>query len=259
MRDLISPLPAATRDQLLVTRSDGPVWRGFLTIDGVTGPIVGSLRPTQQGYPFSNVNDLIGFAYYARLSKGSASGISIVPLEATSAAAHFNLRGFYASNPSDIREEIDADARWCAASRVTNGTSACPEDPSHSFGVASRYLRLSALNGSSRFVVFAWDTFLPDEGGPSTICANHPSLGCPVSYTYRRFAADGSEALVQQATLPHVVNVIDVGGNDAASVSFVGIPNTSGATQFFALSLNSANPGSNPNLTWDALFEGFSN
>jgi hypothetical protein len=59
--------------------------------------------------------------------------------------------------------------------------------------------------------------------------------------------------------LDHVVNIIPnaaLSGSNSGWISMFDVPNVLLDTQVYAFSFNSANPGGNPNQSWDAIFEG---
>ncbi len=249
MRNLINAASPAVRAQL----TDGAFYRGFVTIDVVTAAT--ALNPRQVGYPFSQANALEGFTYYTRLSQGSANGLAMVPLEAIPNTANGLLRGFYRS--SDLREEIDTNARTCAQGLAIGAT--CPaatvSDDIDRFHL--RIFRSTPLNGNSRAVIFTWT--LGRTGGPSVIC-DDPASNCPSSYGFRQY--DESGAIIQDTTfrLNHVVNVIAdsrIIGDQAGWISVLNVPSAFNDTQAYAFSFNSAFPAGNVNLTWDAIFEGY--
>jgi hypothetical protein len=249
MRDLLNTASPAVRTQL----TQGAFYRGFMTLDAVTAPTV--LNPQQPDYPFSSSNALEGFIYYTRLSQGSANGLAMVPLEELPATTDTYLSGFYKS--SDHREEIDSTARECAQKLATG--VAC--DPAASDGDLDRFhlrvFRSTPLNGSSRGIVFTWHP--GTTRGPSIFC-DTPANGCASFYTYRQY--DESGGIVQDTTirLDHVVNVIEgvqITGSQAGWISILDVPNAGLDTQVYAFSTNSAFPSGNPNLTWDAIFEGY--
>lgn len=251
MRDLINTAAPAVRTQL----TEGSFYRGFVTIDVVTAAT--ALSPLQGGYPFGTANLLEGFIYYTRLSQGSANGLAMVPLESVPAATDSFMRGFYSTG--DNREEIDSTARFCAQQLSTNpaGTTACNEaaDDRDVDRFHLRIFRSTPLTGTSRAVIFAWKPGL--VGGPSVFCDSNP---CASSYTFRQRNEAG--ALVQNTTirLDHVVNVIEnsqITGTLAGWLSVFDVPNVQIDTQVYAFSFNSAAPAGNPNLTWDAIFEGY--
>jgi hypothetical protein len=249
MRDLLNASSAAVRTQLI----QGAFYRGFITIDAVAEAT--ALNPRQPGYPFSNDNALEGFIYYTRLSQGSANGLAMVPLEAISGTVNNYLRGFYGS--SDLREEIDSTARECAQQLVIGGD--CPPAGSDSDidRFHMRVFRSTPLNGSSRGVIFTWVPGL--AGGPSTYC-DTPSNGCASSYVFRQYDENGGVVQNTAIRLDHVVNVIEgsqITGNQAGWISVLDVPNIILDSQVYAFSFNSAFPSGNPNLTWDAIFEGY--
>lgn len=248
MRDLLAVTSPAVRAQL----TEGAYFRGFVTIDAVTDDT--ALAPTQVGFPFSNDNVLEGFIYYTRLSQGSANGLSMVALETVPAATNSFLRGFYRA--SDSREEIDPTGRRCASRLSTGGNCSSGIDGPLA-RIHMRAFRSVPLNGSTRAVVFTW---VPSRtGGPSIYC-DVPGNSCNPNFTFRQYDQNG--AILQNTTirLDHVVNVIEdsaLVGSSAGWLSIFNIPNVLVDLQVYAFSFNSANPAGNPNLTWDAIFEGY--
>jgi hypothetical protein len=251
MRDLINGAAPAVRAQL----TEGSYYRGFITIDVVTAGT--ALSPRQAAYPFGTTNALEGFIYYTRLSQGSANGISMVPLEQVPASTDSFMRGFYSGG--DNREEIDSTARFCAQQVATDpgGTTSCStgSDDSDIDRFHLRIFRSGPLSGASRAVVFTWRPGL--AGGPSVYCDTNP---CDSDYVFRQYDETGT--VVQNTTirLDHVVNVIedsDLVGTSAGWISIFDVPNVQIDSHVYALSFNSAAPAGNPNLTWDAIFEGY--
>jgi hypothetical protein len=253
MRDLINTAAPAVRTQL----TEGAFYRGFMTIDIVTAAT--ALNPLQGGYPFGSTNALEGFTYYTRLSQGSANGLAMVPLESLPATTDDFMTSFYGAAVSDDREEIDSTARFCAQQLATNpaGTTACAtaSDDEDIDRFHLRIFRSTPLSGSSRAVIFTWRPGL--VGGPSVFCDSDP---CASAYTFRQYDEDGN--VVQNTTLrlDHVVNVIEnsqITGTLAGWLSIFDVPNVQVDMQVYAFSFNSAAPAGNPNLTWDAIFEGY--
>lgn len=251
MRNLLATASPAVRTQL----TEGPYYRGFITIDVVSAAT--ALNPRQAGYPFADTNALEGFIYYTRLSQGSANGIAMVPLESVPGTTDTFMTGFYSNG--DNREEIDSTARFCAQQVSTNpgGTTACSTgaDDSDIDRFHLRVFRVAALSGSTRAVVFTWRPGL--VGGPSVFCDTDP---CESVYTFREYDQEGN--VVQNTTirLDHVVNVIEnsqLQGTVGGWISIFDVPNVQIDTHVYAFSFNSANPSGNPNLTWDAIFEGY--
>jgi hypothetical protein len=249
MRDLINTAAPAVRTQL----TQGAFYRGFVTLDVVTAAT--TLNPRQASYPFSSVNALEGFIYYTRLSQGSANGLAMVPLEAVPGTTDTFLSGFYTSG--DNREEIDSTARVCAQQLATGTACSTSGSDNDIDRFHMRVFRSTPLNGTSRGVIFTWT--LGRTGGPSLYCDN-PANSCASSYTFRQYDEDGN--VVQNSTLrlDHVVNVISssqIIGSQAGWISVFDVPNVNIDTQVYAFSFNSAFPSGNPNLTWDAIFEGY--
>ncbi len=250
MRDLINTAAPAVRTQL----TEGSFYRGFMTIDVVTAAT--ALNPLQGGYPFGSTNALEGFTYYTRLSQGSANGLAMVPLESVPGTTDSFMSGFYGSGD---REEIDSTARFCAQQLATNpaGTTGCAtaSDDEDIDRFHLRIFRSTPLSGSSRAVIFTWRPGLTE--GPSVFCDSDP---CASAYTFRQYDEGGN--VVQDTTirLDHVVNVIEnsqITGALAGWLSIFDVPNVQVDTQVYAFSFNSAAPAGNPDLTWDAIFEGY--
>ncbi len=251
MRDLLATASPAVRTQL----TEGSYYRGFITIDVVTAAT--ALNPRQGGYPFGTTNALEGFVYYTRLSQGSANGLAMVPLENVPGTTDSFMRGFYSGG--DNREEIDSTARYCAQQLTTNpaGGTACTtgSDDSDIDRFHLRIFRLAALSGTSRAVVFTWRPGL--LGGPSIYCDSQP---CASAYTFREYDQSGN--ILQNTTirLDHVVNVIEnsqLVGTVGGWISIFDVPNVQIDMHVYAFSFNAANPPGHPELTWDAIFEGY--
>lgn len=251
MRDLLNAAAPAVRTQL----TQGAFYRGFVTIDVVT--VATALNPRQGGYPFGTTNALEGFIYYTRLSQGSANGLAMVALENVPGTTDSFMRGFYSG--SDNREEIDSTARFCANQVATNpgGTTACStgSDDSDIDRFHLRIFRSAPLTGTSRAVIFTWRPGL--VGGPSIFCDSQP---CASDYLYRQYNEGGDILVNSTIRLDHVVNVIEdsqLVGTQAGWISVFDVPNVQIDSHAYAFSFNSAAPAGNPNLTWDALFEGY--
>ncbi len=247
MRSLIAANPLAPDLANLV---QGDFYRGFMTIDVVTAPTI--LSPFNPNYPFALNDAIIGYAYYTRLAQGSANGLTLPTLEGTPPNAPIgSLGGFYGSN--DSREAIDIPARTCAQA-LTQG--ALCFSPIGGFAtIRTRIFQSNAINGSTRLVIFTWDTSRPSQGGPSAICNQ---LGtCSEDYVFNRRKENGTLADIGVIRLDHVVNVIEITEGDVAPgehiISRVQDPGTS--LQLFGFSFNSASPAGNPNINWDAIFE----
>lgn len=254
LRDIIAG--ASASDRALLTQ--GAFYRGFMTIDVVTATT--SQTPFEVGYPFGTENGLIGYAYFVRLLEGSANGLAMIPLEHTdTSGVPARLEGFYGE--TDHREEIDVNARTCAAS-LTQGETVddylfgCNSNTDATVNIRTRVFQSVPLSGNSRVVVFAWSTDRPFEGGPSAICADIG--GCATSYTFSRVLADGSTADSGTLALNHVVTVIDTAAGTVGSGEFLifGVEDPGSALQLFAFSFNAASPKGNPDQSWDAIFEG---
>jgi hypothetical protein len=236
MRDLInSPATSAgTRTQL----TDGAFYRGFVSFDVVTASTTS--WPTNVSYPFSSLNCLIGQVYYTRLSQGSSNGLPLVAIEATPGGTSTFLRGFYQAG--DDREEIDEDARY-SAEQMTRGGAAGANPANAIQRIQSRLYLEPVNNGTSRVIVFAFkvgQTCI--DCGPGT-----------VSYAIR----DGLGTVVGSGlvNLDRYVNIITVFGTTSGWLNLVNIPAED--WEVYAFSFNSASPGFNPALTWDAIFESF--
>ncbi|MEA2558576.1 MAG: hypothetical protein QOH06_80 [Acidobacteriota bacterium] len=247
MRDLLNAADPAVRTQL----TQGPFYRGFVTIDAVTATT--GLAPTESTFPFSDANVLEGFIYYTRLSQGSANGLAMVALEAVPDAVDSFLQGFYSGG--DTREEIDPAGRRCAA-RLTNGGE-CSDIDGPLARIDMRVFRSAALSGSSRGVVFTW---VPGQaGGPSAIC-DEPVNACSPNLAFQQYDQAGNAVGSGTIRLDHVVNVIEdsnLQGDQSGWISIANLPNIRTDLQVYGFSMNSANPSGNPNLTWDAIFEAY--
>ena len=246
LRDLITPAAAPIKTQL--TQDD--FYRGFLTIDLVTAPT--AFHPLQGAFPFANTAALEGFIYYTRLSQGSANGLAMVPLEAVPGSTNSLLRDFYAGGGS--REEIDADARLCAQ-QLTTGVACTGDANAVLERIHLRHFGSAPLSGRSKLVIFTWNTF-STGGGPSALCEGAPEP-CAVTYPYKRYDEAGNLILDAVVRLDHVVNLIEVTATQPGWISVESVPNFNNDLQVYAFSFNSANPSGNPNLTWDAIFEGY--
>jgi hypothetical protein len=254
MRDLInqSSTPA---DRTALTRGD--YFRGFLTIDVVEEST--TLNPFASVYPFSSLDALEGFIYYTRLGEGSANGLRMLPLEAVSGDEEFQLRGFYAASENvDARERIDPRARLCAATLASAAdVSECVDAFDGTIHrLHGRGFLSPVLNGESRFVVFAWNTFRPSEGGPSAVCDAHPPLDCESTYTLRRFDESGNLVEELQVRLDDVFSIFEFsGGTEGGIISIRDLPDPDRALQIFTFAFNSAKPAG-LGQNWDAIFEG---
>jgi hypothetical protein len=240
MRDLIAGSRGRPPAQEQLTQ--GSFYRGFVTVDAVTAPTFST--PRESGFPFSSANVLEGYIYYTRLSQGSASGMPMIALEAAPAYDR-SIHDFYKQGR---REEMDYDARVCGPSTSCVAGAGLQRIDR----IDLRHFGSPALNGRSRLVVFAWDT--SREGlGPSRLC---DVLGCSAWYVLTRYDEVGNQLGDGTIRLDHVVNVLEVDAPESGWLSIWNLPSVDHDLQVFAFSVNAASPAGNPNLTWDALFEG---
>ena len=94
-------------------------------------------------------------------------------------------------------------------------------------------------------------------GGPSVLCDTMP---CESSYVYRQYNESGDLLVNTTIRLDHVVNVIEdsqIVGTQSGWLSIFDVPNVQVDSHVYAFTMNSAAPAGNPNLTWDAIFEGY--
>ncbi len=249
MRDLINSASAGVKAALAL----GDFYYGFITIDAVTATT--GMNPLQGGYPFSPNNVLEGYIYYTRLSEGSANGLAMVPLERVDPSIDGLLVDFYPAGGS--REEIDANARRCV-DQLAKGTSPCTGDGNdvidrihfRQFGSAP-----TALNGTTRVVLFTWDTFKTGMG-PSVIC-DDPMASCANEYPFKVYRPDGTLASDITKRLDHVVNWFDIVGPSSAWVSIWNVPDIGNDLQVYGFAFNSANPPDGVSQSWDAIFEAY--
>ncbi len=249
-RDLIAVASAGQKAQL----ADGDFYRGFMTIDHVTSTT--SLSPFDDGYPFANGNDLLGYVYYLRLAEGSANGLSMVHLEAVPTSLPLQIHGFYRSD--DGREEIDILARDCARRAMAGSeysTAVCNTDSESRMRIRSRVFRSDAVNGKTRVILFAWDTSRPTAGGPSAICTDFPFLLCPTSFE-TTFVNGGGSFVFEAVEFQRVVNIIEVDPSIPGSGEHIirALEDPDNSMQVYAFAFNSAQPAGNPNINWDAIF-----
>jgi hypothetical protein len=247
MRDLLAAADPAVRTQL----TEGPFYRGFVTIDLVSAAT--DLPPTEPTFPFSDANVLEGYAYYTRLSQGSANGLAMVALEAVPAEAHGAVRGFYSE--SDSREEIDPAGRRCAARLSSGGDCSGIDGPLARIDL--RVFRSDPLDGSTRGVIFTW--WPGHAGGPSAFC-DEPVNQCNPNLAFLQSDQGGNGVKGGTIRLDHVVNVIEdsfLEGDESGWFYIANIPDINANLQVYGFSINSANPSGNPNLTWDAIFEAY--
>ena len=238
MRELIDGASPTTKSALT---QDG-YYRGFVTIDVVTETT--TMYPTESSYPFGSSNDLQGYIYYVRLNQGSANGIDMIPIEYVGSSVNLNLRDFY---QTDGREEIDGYARKCIRNLPQGATCDFVFGSVH-VGIDSRVFLNPALSATSRIILFTWIPQL--IGGPSIYCE---TAGCATSYAYWRMNEAGTPLVTTTISLDHVVNVIDVSGEENGWVEIGNVP---GEFQIFAFSFNSAS-SSTISTNWDAIFESY--
>ncbi|MBZ0111628.1 MAG: hypothetical protein K8J08_04135 [Thermoanaerobaculia bacterium] len=247
LASLLSSASASDRARL----DEGDFYRGFMTIDVVTEST--SATPFDVDYPFGTSNDILGTIYYLRLLEGSANGLPMIAIEHTAdAGVSPFLEGFYSAD--DHREEIDDRARTCAAT-LTHAAGACAATDDNISNIRARIFRSAALSGTTRVIIFTWNTDRPNEGGPSAICADIG--GCNTSYSFSQYREDGTRVNPPGETLmlPHVVNIIPTVGDNPGEMQIQNIPDPTGSMQIYAFSLNSASPAGNPNINWDAILE----
>ncbi len=208
--------------------TDGAFYRGFMTFDVVTSST--SLTPKTAGYPFGSDNVLEGMVYYTRLCQGSSNGLPMISIEATPSTS---MSGFFQA--SDNRERIDADARYSAEQ------GALMQAPNNAIGeVDARVFLDPNNNGTSKLIVFTFP-----QGGSCVNCG-------PGQVAYKHYDESGNLVEDTSVNLDRIVNVINVAGTQNGDISLRNIP---GGWETFAFSTNSASPGFNPALTWDAIFE----
>jgi len=247
MRGLLGSASSAVKTAL--TDSTGNYYRGFVTIDVVTADT--DLSPLETGYPLGTNNRLEGWIYYVRIAEGSSNSMAMIPIEEVGTSVNTYLRGFYGS---DGREEIDNDARACAA-KLASGESCSNQDNISS--IRSRvFLDDSSLNASTRIIIFLWKPGTTE--GLSPWCEGAGS--CAATYTYNRYNESGVR--VQQDTtfrIDHVVNVVDVSGTANGFVSIVNIPAGKNDWQAYAFSITTVQPTSGASANWDAILESYIN
>ncbi|MEM8962278.1 MAG: hypothetical protein AAGD38_12415 [Acidobacteriota bacterium] len=250
MRDLMaSQSTAADRARM----AQGPFYRGFMTFDVISESTTDGDTPFDADYPFSNNNILTGYIYYVRLAEGSSNGLPMLHIEAVDSDADTFLEGFYASNgiAGGNREEIDVSARGCAIARSQGQSGPCTADADGLVDRIRLRMFLQPPTGETRIIVFAWNTFDPEAGGPTALCT--ASGTCDTSYSYRRWDLSGNLIENRSITLPNVVNVIDPIGTGSGEAVIFDIPNVGNATQFYAFTFNSFTPASG-SASWDAIF-----
>ena len=254
MRDMIRQT-ASDEDEAALVRGD--FYRGFLTIDVVEE--VTDLNPFSQAYPYGTINVLEGFTYYLRTGEGSSNGLRMVPIESASTDIDPFLAGFYAANENVVaRERIDSRSRLCAALLVGSGEQTeCLEDAFDGtvHRIHARGFLDERLNGETRIIVFAWNTFRPQDGGPSAICDAHEALACASTYTLRRYDEAGALRETREVRLDDVMTVIELTeGEIGGLVTIRDITDPDRALQLFDFSINSAKPAG-LGQNWDAIFE----
>lgn len=243
MAGLIKGASDAAKTQL----TDGDFYRGFVTIDSTSGST--TALPTDKSYPFSYSNSLDGYIYYVRIPEGSSNGLNMVHIEYVGATnVDPQLQDFYKNE--DGMEQIDATARFCAE-YIIGGGKTC-QKLEYIYEIHSRVFLDPTASGTSRIIVFAWD---PDRvAGPSDYC-NTSGL-CSTTYFYDRYDEAGNEKEGSSVSLNHVVNVIDVQGEENGWVIISNVPSNVGSANFqiYAFSFNSATTES-MSTNWDAIFE----
>ena len=216
----------------LIDPDNSNYYRGFVTIDVVTADT--TLSPVEAGYPLGTANALEGWIYYVRIAEGSSNGLAMVPLQEVGTGVDSALRGLYSG--SDGREEIDIEARACAAALATGG--ACVSQSTIN-RIRSRVFLNPTFNASSRIIVFLWNPFHVGEA-LSPYCDTH---SCGSTYTWAHYDDSGTNVDTHAFRLDHVVNVFDVSGTDTGFVSMHDIDVGSGMNwQVYAFSTNSAKP-----------------
>jgi len=246
MRGLISSASTAVKTAL--KDSTGNYYRGFVTIDVVSADTV--LNPTESSYPFATGNVIEGWIYYVRIPEGSSNSLAMLPIEEVGTSISTYLYGFYAN--SDGREEINVDARACAASLAKGGS--CTNYTTIDRIRSRVFLDNTSLNASTRIIIFYWDANRTE--GVSNYC---DTRSCESSYAYKRYNESGT--LVQDTTirLDHVVNIIEVSGTENGFVSIWDIAAPTGQWNVYAFSITKVQPSSGPSTTWDAILESYIN
>lgn len=253
LRNLIETLATPSDRDLL---RDGPdFYRGFMTIDLVQSET--ALTPFDSEYPFAFDNILSGMIYYARFLDGSSNALSMVPIEAVDQDGELInfaiFDGFY-DDFNGFREEIDSNARTCAAALPRDLSCADVVDAEIE-SVHARVVRRDADESDTRLIVFAWNSKRPDQGGPSPICAE---LECPEEYGFLRNTQDGTVAVGGTIRLDHVVNIIrppEAFADPFGDYRIFNITDPNQSTQFYAFAIQSAKPAEFPGFNWDAIFE----
>ena len=253
MRDLINVTSPAVRTQL----TEGAFYPRLRHHRRGHRRPTGAAAHDQRGYPFSDANVFEGFIYYTRLSQGSANGLAMVALETVPPATQRLFCGG-STGANDNREEIDPTGRASARSRLSTRRHTAPRGID---GALAASTCGSSARPRSTAAPGPWSSpGVPVRtGGPSIFC-DVPANSCSPNYIFRQYDQDGNLLLNTTIRLDHVVNVIEnssLTGTQRGWISIFDIPNVQIDLQVYAFSFNSANPAGNPNLTWDAIFEGY--
>ena len=251
MRTLIQGASSAVKTAL----TDGGFYRGFVTIDVVTGQT--TKNPTESGYPFDFDNCLEGFIYYVRLAQGSSNSLDMIPINWVGDTVDGYLYNFYGPGSGDERERIDSTARLCAENLAFGGialaasaSSCTPYDDI--WQVDSRVFLNPALSATTRIILFVWDPrFL---GGPSIYCDTH---SCDSTYSAMQYDEAGNTVVDAMIRLDKVVNILDVGGSTPGWVSIREIADPEQGRQVYSFSITNAKPSSGASANWDAILESF--
>jgi len=246
MRGLISASTSTVQSAL----TDGNYYRGFMTIDVVTANTTDD--PTEAGYPFAtgaSTNVLEGFVYFVRLSEGSSNSMSMIPVNWVPATTSGYIRGLYQA--VDEREEFDATARACSEHEASGAAGACALDIVID-RVDSRVFLSSALNASTRIILFTWYPGI--VGGPSAWCDTH---SCDSDYDYKQYDENGNLVTDTTIRLADVVNVINVSGTANGLVSIQGIVDDPHHYHVYGFSITNASPSSGPSANWDAILPSY--
>lgn len=267
-RRLVEAATEADRALLL----DGDFFRGFATIDVVEAEA--ELTPLDFDYPFSYDNRLLGYVYYTRLEEGSANGLAMVAIESvpfgiTSNDVPIAVTGFYGELLCVIlcapdfgqgrREQLGLQGRACAAEAShggVEGSGGCQGPGIPGAILRSRLFASDALVASSRTIVFSW---LPgwQDGAPTPGCERNSShLDCETDFAYVRRREDGTIAESGRLELPRVVNVIESTGDARPGELLIEVAPSDLPIQWYVFSFNSAQPPGQPDVHWDAIFEG---
>ncbi len=253
MRDLINASSPAVRTQL----TEGAFYRGFITIDVVTAAT--ALNPREPAYPFGTTNALEGFIYYTRLSQGSANGLAMVPIENVPATTDSFMTRVLQQRRRPGRDRLDRRASAPTRSPRTLRVRP-PVRPGRMTRDIDRFhlriFRSTPLTGTSRAVIFAWRPGL--VGGPSIFC-DHQSLRVelhlsPVRPSGQRRAGHHETPRPrgqrdrERLTVRHRGR-LDLDFRRAQRRRSTPTSTPSRSTRRIRRA--------NPNLTWDAIFEGY--